>query len=242
MAYQPKQYNETLQNICNFAITANHLINFQLVRSIPNENIQNQSSAKPEYFGFLTLAPGEGNNENRTYNFQNKVTVKFSLQEYAGLSFVLKKWADGAGKAVFPYTKFAKSGQGSKSVSVWEPQQTAQQNGQPKPRMVSITVKENSNGSTISLTPDQAYATSESLAELFKKGINLEFERQINAPKVTQPRGNGNSYNNFNQNSTPFQSAPPSFQPQGQVDNSNPFGPSNDFQSIGNDFENMLMG
>lgn len=232
MAFQPKQYNETLQNVCSFAVTANHLINFQLVRSIPNENVQNQSNAKPEYFGFLTLAPGEGANENRTYNFQNKVTVKFSLQEYMGLSFVLKKWAEGMGKAVFPYTKFAKSGNGSKSVSVWEP--TPKQDGQPKPRMVSITIKENNNGSTISLTPDQAFATAESLAELFKKGISLEFERQINAPKVTQPRGNGNSYSNFNQQSKPMS------QPT-MVDNSNPFSSSSDFQSLGNDFENMLM-
>jgi len=222
MAFQ-KQYSDNLQNICSFAFPSNHLINFQLIRAVPNQSIQ-QSSAKAEYFSFITIAPGEGSNENRTYNFQNKINVKFSLQEIAGLSFVLKQWADGRGPTVLPYAKFARSAQGTKSVSLWEPQQN-NTDGRPKSRMISITIKENNNGNglTISITPDQAYSISVSLKELFTKGINLEFERQMNAPKQVPVQGNSKSYNNLNNNT-----------------NSNPFNQSNDFQSITDEFEDML--
>jgi len=223
MAIQ-KQYTDNLQNICSFAFPANHLINFQLIRTVPNQSIQ-QSSAKAEYFSFITIAPGEGANESRTYNFQNKINIKFSLQEIAGLSFVLGQWADGRGVTVLPYTKFARSAQGAKTVSLWEPQQNNNSDGRPKSRMISITVKENNNGNglTISLTPDQAYSISVSLKELFKKGIDLEFTRQMNAPKQTPNQGNSKSYNNYNNNN-----------------NSNPFNQGNDFQSIVDDFEDML--
>lgn len=231
MAFQ-KQYTDSLQNICSFAFPANHLINFQLIRSTPNQSIQ-QSSAKAEYFSFITIAPGEGSNESRTYNFQNKINVKFSLQEIAGLSFVLAQWADGRGNTALPYTKFARSAQGAKTVSLWEPQQTNNGDGRPKSRMISITVKENNNGNglTISLTPDQAYSISVSLQELFKKGISLEFERQMNAPRQTPNQGNSNSYNNFNNNNSNSNSN----------NNNNPFNRGNDFQSIANEFEDMLL-
>jgi hypothetical protein len=232
MAFQ-KQYSDNLQNICSFAFTSNHLINFQLVRSIPNQNIQ-QNSNKPEFFSFITIAPGEGTNENRTYNFQNKTTVKFSLQEICGMSFVLKSWANSGGKNALPYTKFARSGQGTKTVSIWEPQQQSSGNNQ-KSRMISITVKDNNNnnGLTVSLTPDQAFAVSESIYELFKKGLNMEFERQINSPKISQSRGNSNNtYNNLNQtNNSSFSQ---------NIDN-NPFDNNNDFQQVNDEFENMLL-
>jgi len=234
MAYQ-KQYKETLQNICSFSFPANHLVNFQLVRAIPNNTVTQNSTAKSEYFSFITIAPGEVANENRTYNFQNKITIKFSLQEIAGLSFVLKTCANGMGKVALPYTKFARSGQGSKTVSVWEPAPAQQtQDNIRKARAINITIKENNtNGFTIAITPDQAFAISESLNELFKKGISLEFERQINTPKVTSNQENSNSYNTLKQNSTPL-----------VRDNSiagNIFDSNNDFSQIQNEFENMLL-
>ena len=227
-----KQYTDTLQNICNIGFTANHLINFQLVRSIPTNTVQQGVSSKPEYFCFVVLAPGEGGGENRNYNFQNKLTIKFSLQELCGLSFVLKTWANCMGKACLPYTKFARSGGGTKSVSIWEPAPV-----QGKARVISVTFKENNgNGLSVSIPPDQAFALAECLEELFKRGLNLDFDRQVNSPRVVQTGGNTHSYNNNNNNG--FGSAP-AFAPAPTTAPiiNNPF----DVSQIGNEFENMLL-
>lgn len=228
-----KQYTDTLENVCSFSFPSNHLVLFALVRATPQQNIQQQNNAKPEYFSFLTLAPGEGGADNRTYNFQNKLVVKFSLQEISGLSFVLKSWANGLGKAVFPYVKFARSANGQKMVSVWEGQQQAPQGNQPKPRTVQLSIKENNNNPvSISLTPDQAFAMAETLQAMFAKGIELEITRQINSPRVSnsnKPLTNGSSYTAQNT--------------EANVTNSvegNPFD-TPDFAGIGNEFENMMM-
>jgi hypothetical protein len=228
-----KQYTDTLENVCSFSFPSNHLVVFALVRATPQQNIQQQNNAKPEYFSFLTLAPGEGGADSRTYNFQNKLVVKFSLQEIAGLSFVLKSWANGLGKAVFPYVKFARSANGQKMVSVWEGQQ--QQGNQPKARTVQLSIKENNNNPvSISLTPDQAFAMAETLQAMFNKGIELEIHRQINSPKINnnnKPLSNGSSYTQKNaETDTPT------------MGDGNPFDITPDFSGIGNEFENMMMG
>lgn len=256
---QQKQYNETLENICSFSLPSNHLVVFQLIRAKPNEGVE-KTSAKSEYFSFVTIAPGEGDNNNRTYNFQNSINVKYSLQEIAGLAFVLKTVAQGMGKMCLPYTKFAKSGNGTKQISVWEPAPAQVQQGQyAKPRAINITLKENNNqGISIPLTPDQAFSISESLTILFQKGLNLDFDRQVNAPKTTK---NNNSYGNMNNNNgqqsnnngfqqQPFGSAPVQQNTHQQNSfGSSPFGSPPQQQSgqdlnaggINDDFANLLM-
>jgi hypothetical protein len=258
MAQQPRQYNETLENICSFSQPANHLVVFQLMRSKANEGVE-RNSAKPEYFAFVTIAPGEGDQANRTYNFQNSINVKYSLQEICALGYVLKMFANGMGKVCTPYVKFAKSNNGSKQVSVWEAaQQAPQQNSQggqgyAKARSINLSLRENNNQAiSIPLTPEQAFAISESLNLLFVKGMNLEFERQINSPKTTNNKngsyGNLNQQNGFGpaQNNNGFaQSSPPpqnnnGFGPPDPAPFNDPFG-NNQTSGLLNDFTNILM-
>jgi hypothetical protein len=237
---QNKQYNETLENICSFSHPANHLIVFQLIRAKPNEGVQERTSAKSEYFSFVTIAPGEGDQNSRTYNFQNSINIKFSLQEICALAYVLKTVSNGMARLCLPYTKFAKSANGTKQVSVWEPPQQPVQQGQfPKPRAINISIKENNNQAiSIPLTPEQAFAISESLTILFQKGINLDFDRQVNSPKTQNTNKTNNSYANLN-NANGF--GPGTNQAQAP---SNPFGQQSDILNAGGineDFANILM-
>jgi len=242
---QNKQYTDTLENICSFAQPSNHLLTFQLMRAKPAESSIEKSSAKSEYFSFVTVAPGEGTDaQNRTYNFQNSICIKFSLQEIAGLSYVLRNTANGMGKICLPYIKFAKSSSNSKQVSVWEPPQQPVAQGQfQKPRTISISIKENNNQAiSIGLTPDQAFAMAESLMLLFQKGMSLEFDRQVNSPKSFNSNKTNNSYANLNaQNNNGFPQNNSGFQPA-QAPANAPFDQQTDpFGNIGDDFTNLLM-
>ena len=239
---QNKQYNETLENVCSFSHPANHLIVFQLIRAKPNEGAVEKTSAKSEYFSFVTIAPGEGDQNSRTYNFQNSINVKFSLQEICALAYVLKTVANGMGKLCLPYIKFAKSASGTKQVTVWEPPVApVQQGSYPKPRSINISIKENNNQAiSIPLTPEQAFAISESLTILFQKGLNLDFDRQVNSPKTYNTNKTNNSYANLNQqNNNGF--GPQSTPVQQSLPMNNPFGQSSDTGSINDDFANILM-
>jgi hypothetical protein len=178
---QNQQYNETLTPLWNISFAANHLLQVSLVQRVPAPNL-NKPDLKEKVFGFVTLAPGDGAGNSRTYNFQNKVTQKFQLREIESLSFVLRQLAIG-NQNVLPYTKFTRSQQGQKMLSVWvasKIQQMGQQ--QVNVKTINVTIDAGGAKSTLNMSPDQAYGFGSYLNELFKNGVSKEFDLQSQQP------------------------------------------------------------
>lgn len=182
------QYNETLTPLWNISFAANHLLQISLVQRVPAPNL-NKPDLKEKIFGFVTLAPGDGSGSNRTYNFQNKITQKFQLREIESLSFVLRQLAIG-NQSVVPYTKFTRSQQGQKMLSVWVSSKL-QQMGQQQINVKTINISIDAGGgkSTLNLTVDQAYGFGSYLNELFKCGVTKEFELQLQQPGYVKDSG-----------------------------------------------------
>ena len=197
-----------IERISNFSFPSNHLLTIQLVR-----DISAAGSIKPEHFFFVTLAPGGSSQENasgRTYDFNNSVTLKYAVQEISGLAFALKQYAMGNGKHI-NYTKFTKSQAGQKVVSLDTTSKTQQtKNGEIIIAQVLFKVTSNSNTQSIAMTLDQAYSLSEVCDLMFKKGADLEFNRQINTVSYNKDNNRPNNGNNrsFNQNSNNNEAAP----------------------------------
>lgn len=167
-----------IERISTFSFPSNHLLSFQLVKDLANAG-----SIRPEYFFFVTLAPGvnaEGTASGRSYDFNNAMTLKFAVHEMSGLAFAMKQYAMGNGKHI-NYTKFAKSGTGQKVVSLAESSKSQNtKNGEIIIRQVQFRITVNSTTQSVAMTLDQTYAVSEVIDILFKKAAELEFSRHIN--------------------------------------------------------------
>ena len=195
------QYNDQLTQVINYGFPFNHLLAVALMQRIPAVNLQ-RPDLKEKFFFFVTLAPGIGDGQNRTYDFQQgRVVMKFSTREISGLSEVLKQVAIG-NPNVLPYTKFTKSQAGSKIFSIWTSQKQ-QQIGQNNVVINQINITISSvQKQTISLVSDQALGISKILDKMFDKAIELEFKLQIEAPTAnTNTGGQFNSPNPNNNNS-----------------------------------------
>lgn len=177
------QSTNSLEKISSFSFPSNHLINFQLMRDL--EKTQTQ---KPEYFFFISFIPGiQGDEGNRTYDFNSSISLKFAVYEFAGLSWALKQYAQGNGKHI-NYTKFTKSANGTKTLLLEEHTKTStgKNNEQYMQRQVHIKVNSGGNTKSVAMTLDQAYAIGETLDILFKKATELEFSRTINSVSFTR--------------------------------------------------------
>jgi len=170
-----------LTTLHNIAHPANHLLTVQLVaqESAPSTRI----NLKPEHFYFLTLAPGEGNAANRTYNFANKINLKFSISEIFALSFTLQQCSIGNGKRVLPYSKFARSQSGQKTVSVIEGTKNTKMG---ETRTITIFVNCDGNNNAITLSPAEAYGLSKQLDLSAVEATKLEFTRISSQPSFQQ--------------------------------------------------------
>lgn len=206
-------FNDTVSNLYSFSFTANSLLKFDLVRIQPQQQTTQYKNEKSEHCAFVNFVPGEQtNNGGRTYNFQNKISLKYGLLELEGLRFVLKNNAETNGQASNPYRKFAKSQGGQKSVSVWQGSQTKEVAGKVvNVRTIFIQAQTNQQKVSLSMTPDQAYAVAESLHQMYLKGTQLEIERMIQAPRLSSGNTNNNyqSNNNNNQQQEGFTAPPP---------------------------------
>jgi len=189
-------FNDTITNIYTFPFTANSLLTFDLVHIQPQQQNTQQLNTKPEHIVFIRFVPGEIQSGNkRTYNFKNKIVLKYSLLEVEGLSFVLKNNAETNGFASNPYRKFSDSQQGgSKSVSIWQASQDKQMSGKTvTTRTIFIQAQSGSDKISLSMSPHQAYSISSALTKMFNVGTDLEIKRMMNAPKFAnnnQSKGN----------------------------------------------------
>jgi len=206
-----RQYNDTLTPVCNFGFAFNHLLTVALVQRTPPPNLQ-KPDIKEKFFFFVTLAPGIGDNANRTYDFQNgKINQKFAIREIAGLSEILKQCAIGNDINVLPYTKFSRSNGGSKNLSVWISQKQQKiGNANNVIKCINLSVAADQIKHSITLNAEQALGMSKVLDKLFDKAMELELQSQQFTPPVqlnTQPisfsQFNPQNTNTFNQNPLP---------------------------------------
>lgn len=172
-----KQYNEDLYRIAGFSFPFNNLFLVCLMKRSP----RNGEDDRELFFGFATCVLGVGSNQNRTYDFSQKIVQKFSLKDLQSLSFALKQLAVG-NKSILPFSKFTNSGSGSKSLylNFHEQDQNAQQNG-GRPRMEKITLGFSHNNLKINIPLSQpdAYSIADVIEQLYKTGINMEITEQI---------------------------------------------------------------
>jgi hypothetical protein len=183
---QQQGFNDTINNVYSFPFTANSLLTFDLVHMQPNKQDMDRINTKPEHCAFVNFVPGEKTGGGRTYNFQNKITLKYSLLELEALHFVLRNHATTGGQAVTPYSKYAggQSGGDNKKVGVWQASTVKKVAGQDmQVRTIFIQAVNGQKKVTINFTPDQAYAVSESLHQMYLKGTELEIDRMMTAPR-----------------------------------------------------------
>lgn len=203
-----QQYNDQLVQVVNYGFPFNHLISVALMQRVPPPNLQ-KPDLKEKFFFFVTLAPGVGDGQNRSYDFQNgRVAMKFSTREIAGLSEVLKNVSLG-NPYVLPYTKFTRSQGGSKSLSIWTSQKN-QQMGQNSVviNQINVTISAGQK-QTISLVSEQALGISRILDKMFEKAIEMEFKLQVEQPtaNMNTNQNTGGQFNAPNNNSFNNQSA-----------------------------------
>jgi hypothetical protein len=182
-----RTYNDQLVPIASFGFPANHLLNVGLMQRIPPPNL-NYPDLKEKFFFFVTLAPGiNEQGGGRTYDFkQGKTTLKFASREIAGLANILRQCGIGNDANVLPYTKFSKSGQNSKNVSVWISNKQSQQQGVTQiTKQINLSVQ-GAAKNNISLSSGEALAMSDMLMKLFDKAIELEINQQIMTPAVSK--------------------------------------------------------
>jgi hypothetical protein len=229
------QYNESLNSIANLSFPYNHLLTIGMVQRITAPNV---TDYKEKLIFFVSLIPGEnqqGQNSNRTYNFQNAMRQKYSIKEILALSFALRESSKGI-FGILPFQKFTTD----KQSSVWLGEDV--QNNQKKPcLMFTMGSSQNKQSKiTIKLPFCDANAIGEILYQMGLKALQLEFQIQDEAP--TQSTGGGSKKPEVSFGSNEQQSSPKPFgnKPQNQFNSSgsgNQFG-QNDF---GNQFEQTIM-
>jgi len=162
-----------LKTIQSLSYPGSNLLSFQLIQEM-SASVPGKSDLKPKHWYFLTLAPGVGKGAaNRSYNFQNKVTIKFSIVEILSLSFALHSAAVGNIGAVVGYSKFAKSSE-VKSVSVGISEKQSKYGTQ---RMITIFVNSSSNKYAFGVDCALASSISKQLEWSAKMATELEVAR-----------------------------------------------------------------
>lgn len=187
-----RQYNEDLIKLAGFSFPFNNLLLVSLIKRVPKDT-QDQ---KETHLGFVTCVLGVGANNNRTYDFQQKIVQKFSLKDLQSLAFTLKQLAL-SDTQVLPFTKFTNSGSGSKTLYIQykenldnfnnvnnnnAQQQFQTQQGQGFRRVQSNIIIGSSYGNlkiNIPLSKSDAYSIGDVIQKLYEKGIQLEIKDQI---------------------------------------------------------------
>ena len=235
------QYNQ-LEPVCSISHVGVNLINVSLVRELrpPGDSKQ----YKPEYFFFVSSAKGVGTPQQRSYDFQNQFSAKYSIDEIISLSFVLKQFSMGNMFALKQgYSKFCANG---KSVSG----QVGPGYKDKEKLVFSLYFNDSNNKIAESLSPEVAFAFGTRLEKLYNLAIDREVQRAIDnpnqntnnrkqqmdqAPVANDPYGNNQGYQQpqYQQPTNNFHQAPPPQQQQPQAPAATPFDNLNaDFNSM----------
>ncbi len=170
-----------LRTLHSFAYPGAHLLTFQLMQeaSIPGPKV----NYKPETFYFLTIAPGAGTGAKRTYDFSNKINIKFGTHEILALSFALHCAAVGNFAAINGYSKFARSTE-TKSVSISIAEKQTKFGNQ---RQITVFISAGSQKLAYTIDSPMAEAMSMQLEMSAKEATRLEFVRISGAANYMKP-------------------------------------------------------
>jgi len=212
MSYQQNQYSghhennfgtkDILEPVFNFTYSGNHALAFSLVKRITT--VQQKIDYKDKLFFFITIAPGIVNGTDRTYDYKTgRITQKFSVKETLGLAKTIECCALGQDNLVLPYSKFTKSSNTSKTLSIWMgTKKTTVNNQQIDVRVINLSFFSGQLRHTLNISIADALGLSEYIMKICSKSIDLEFEFQNSGVSLKNPtlNQNTNQNNNFTMN------------------------------------------
>jgi hypothetical protein len=177
-----------------------------MVQRVPSPT---SNDNKERIMYFITLAPGVGSGNQRTYDMRNnKIVIKYSTREIFSFAFTLKTLSQGGSALIPNYRKFATS----KSISIWESfkqESVPDGNGQTKQvgvRYVNITASNGNTKVTVGMTSEQAYGMGQILERMGEEGFRREIELgasrlsfnqssgTVNQPQFANGNSNGPTY------------------------------------------------
>lgn len=214
------QQTNPLEPIFSYSIPGAHLLQISIVKQAAEETY------KKQYFCFITLIAGENvQGGGRTFNFNNRLTMKVDCDKILALGHAIKAYVGGREAAIGPYSIYVDSSKsqfgsgGGKSMLLQKG--VDQKHNNP---MVNLFFKAGSNQAlAFSLNPAHALALADICDFIGKKCLELEFMKiQVNAHSGVMPNKVGSppmsppkSVNAPNVSESPFnmnQTSTPNFQ------------------------------
>lgn len=196
---------KTLTQISNYAFTGNHLLQISLMK-----NETTDKDYKREFFAFVTLAPGEKlQNGGRTFNFDNRITLKVDLEKLLALGYALEMYAKGQGNIAGTFqiftdaTKSAYGGSNATTKTMYLKELT-----QKDERVLGLGFKLGQNAANqFNVSPTTALAIADICKMMANMGIVRELNKAANRPAVDSyqnkkiptppvPSGNAPQFNN----------------------------------------------
>ncbi len=225
--------NNQLENICGYSFPGNSLLQFSLVRQ------QQDVQYKKEYFFFMTCAPGENGQNGRTFNFQNRFTIKMDIDKLASLKNAIDLYAKGHEAVCGQFSIFADNSksqysQGSGNKTVHLNKGADQKSGAPQ---LSLMFSQGGNSFPFVMPVCNALAISDVLKFMIDKALDLEMSRsiiQIANSSIQSNNKNNNNYQNNNNNQPQNNTAPP------QQQNNTAPPQQNNQNNVANNFANAL--
>jgi len=215
------QTQSKLESIFSYSFPANHLLQFSIVKQ------EAEQSYKKAYFCFITLAPGvQSQQGGRTFDFNNRVTMKVEAYQITELCHALRSFARGQEALFGPFSIYVDSGKsaygqggGGKSMMV-QKTQNQKQNNAP---MVTFFFKVGNNSALgYSVTPYRALSIADKLEFISKKCDELEFSRgpvQTGTYENPNPVGFAETPPSVGPSASPFDNIPSSPQSATTVGN-----------------------
>lgn len=233
----------TLENVYSKSFPAQNLFEISLVKDTNPE----LPFYKSKYFCFISMTPGATNDGQRTYDRNNRITIKVDFEKVIALGHSLEIWARGMGPKFGKFTIFVDTGksnfgngQGNQKMC-WVGDFISDQN-KPEDRKISISFKQGQQSKPIGInfSPSEGLAIAEVLKFVGSQAMKEDFKF-----RSTQPVGYSNQNNGYNQKAAPQAAAPQQNyqQPQATPQNNN-FGPppnmNQNTQGVVNNFNNAM--
>jgi len=186
--------NSSLQPVFSKSFPAQNLFEISLVK----DTDPNLPFYKPKYFMFLSVTPGvQGDNGQRTFDKNGKITIKADIVKVFALSNSLKAVASGADSKTSAFQIFAdssKSGYGGANVGIKmafvSEFETQDKTTNQAKKNVTISMKQGQNKAiSVFFSPSEALAVSRIMDFVGDNALKLEFaDKNISIGNVQTPQ------------------------------------------------------
>ena len=173
-----QQGQSKLENIMSTSFPANHLLQFSIVKQ------DAEQSYKKAYFFFITLAPGVTNPQGgRTFDFNNRVTMKVESYQIDELAHALRSFARGQEAQLGPFSIYVDSGKsayGQQGATNTGKSLMLQKTQAQKTNLPNVTFFFKAGGNQAlgySMSPYRALAVADKLAAMSEHCDKLEIAR-----------------------------------------------------------------